>query len=293
MTFPLILATIGLALNQPADSSQTATVHPLQSLIDDASALRDVYSSPGAQRMLDGVEELPICEPSPVYAAWRPNRGYTQSQYDALDDSQREGLRMLPIESVDYYSTFYGTPLVYARILDLVELHSPGFVVEGARIMDLGYGQLGQLRLWAQMGADVVGVEIDPILTAIYDGCQAVGDVDDDPKTSGSVALVEGAWPNDESCRKEVGGEFDLIISRNLLKRGYVKPAALNPAFPVPVGWEMSDAEVVGHFYDRLRSDRITRSEAGPGKAMVGYRQPMGQGGLGAGRLRGARARCR
>ncbi len=244
----LIALSGALALGSPPEVDSD----PLESLQADAHRLSSVYQSELAGRMLEEVERLPIVDARAIHIATRPNRGYTQDQFDELGEKEREGLREIPIESVDYYSTFYGSPLVYARMLDLATQYEPAFTIAGSKIMDLGYGQLGQLRLWAQMGADVVGVEIDPILTAIYDGCTAVGDLDDNPKTSGSVSLIEGAWPNDETCRDEVGSGYDLIVSRNLLKRGYVKPAARNPAFPVPVGWEMSDAEMLGHVFDLL-----------------------------------------
>jgi hypothetical protein len=225
---------------------------PLSKMKENATALSDVVSSDLAREMLSEVESLPIIEGRTIYAAWRPNRGYTQTQYDALDESDREGLRERSIDAMGYYSTFYGSPLVYARMLDLVVEYEPEWDIEGAKVLDLGYGQLGQLRLWAQMGADVVGIEVDPILTAIYDGCEAVGDVDGDPETSGSVELIEGAWPNEPGCRDEVGTGYDLFVSRNLLKRGYVKPDSLNPAFPVPVGWGMSDEEMLGHVFELM-----------------------------------------
>jgi hypothetical protein len=245
----VIVALSGIAI---ISGPREVEVDPLETMKTNSKNLNEVYQSDLAAEMLSEVERLPIVDGRTVYIATRPNRGFTKAQYDALDDEQREGLREVEIEPVDYYSTFYGTPLVYARVLDLGSQYVPGFTIAGSKIMDLGYGQLGQLRLWAQMGADTVGVEVDPILTAIYDGCGAVGDVDDDPASSGSVTLVEGAWPNDKSCREEVGGGYDLLVSRNLLKRGYVKPATRNPAFPVPVGWEMSDVEMLDHVFNLL-----------------------------------------
>ncbi|MBO6739772.1 MAG: hypothetical protein JJ916_07930 [Phycisphaerales bacterium] len=239
-------------------ASGIAEPHPLQSLHDDAEALRDVYRSAPAQRMLDEVEHLPVIDERTIHAATRPNRGYTQAQFDALSEDEREGLQPFEVDAMRYYSTFYGTPLVYARVLELIDRHAPRFEIEDARIMDLGYGQLGHLRLWAQMGANVVGVEVDPILTAMYDGCAAVGPIED----AGSVSLIEGAWPNDASCREEVGRGFDLIVSRNLLKRGYVKPTQRNPSFPVPVAWGMSDEEAVGHFFDALAPGGIVVIES-------------------------------
>ncbi|CAN0582905.1 unnamed protein product, partial [Laminaria digitata] len=193
----------------------------MQSLLDDAQKLGQVFESDAAQRMLDEVEHLPVCQEKTIHVAVRPNRGYTQAQFDALSEDEREGLQAFVVNAQRYYNTFYGTPLVYARTLDLLDQHAPDFKIDHAKVMDLGYGQLGQLRLWAQMGAEVVGVEVDPILSAMYHNCEAVGNIED----AGSVTLIEGAWPNESACRDEVGSGYDLIISRNLLKKGYVKPA--------------------------------------------------------------------
>lgn len=232
--------------------------HPLAPLHADAAALREIYASPQARQMLDQVEHLPVIEDRTIHVATRPNRGYTSAQYETLSEAEREGLKPFEVGAMRYYSTFYGTPLVYARVPELLHTLAPKFRFDGARVMDLGYGQLGQLRLWAQMGAQVVGVEVDPILTAMYEGCDALVNIDD----AGSVKLVEGAWPNDDSCRKEVGGGYDLIVSRNLLKKGYVKPAQLNPQFPVPVAWGMSDEQAVQHFFDALAPGGIVLIES-------------------------------
>jgi SAM-dependent methyltransferase len=222
--------------------------HPLRQIKRDAQALKEVFVSPDAHAMLEQAALLPVLETRTIHIATRPNRGFTQAQFEALGEQEREGLQAFEIDAARYYSTFYGSPLVYARTLDLLNVHMPQFEIDGARIMDLGYGQVGQLRLWAQMGAHVTGVEVDPILTAMYDGCAAVGDI----KDAGSVRLIECAWPNEASCRSELGTGFDLIVSRNLLKKGYVKPAQLNPSYPVPVAWGMDDEAAVQHFYDAL-----------------------------------------
>lgn len=232
--------------------------HPLDQMYRDAASLKEVFVSPDALAMLEQARSLPVLEPRTIHVATRPNRGYTQAQFDALGEQEREGLQAFGVDAARYYSTFYGSPLVYARTLDLLSEHAPDFEIDVARVLDLGYGQLGQLRLWAQMGADVLGVEIDPILTAMYDNCAAVGDIED----AGSVTLIEGAWPNDASCREQVGSGYDLIVSRNLLKKGYVKPAQLNPAFPVPVAWGMEDAEAVRHFYDALAPGGVVLIES-------------------------------
>ncbi len=217
-------------------------------LVADAKTLVGLFESDLAHEMLEQVHELPMIESKQIHIAVRPNRGYTESEFEMLDESEKKGLQVFEVDPERYYTTFYGSPLVYARAFDLIDQHAPGFEINNSRIMDLGYGQLGQLRLWGQMGAHVIGVEIDPILRAMYEDCEALGPIDH----SGSVELVHGAWPNEKETREEVGEQFDLIVSRNLLKKGYVKPAALNPKFPIPVAWGMSDLEAVSHFYDAL-----------------------------------------
>lgn len=219
----------------------------LAGLVADAEALRPLIESKLGRAMLDQASLLPVFGSRELYVRVRPNRAITPEEFEALDEAEREAWRAFTVEPARYYSTFYGTPMVYARVLDLAaQVWGDDATLEGKRILDLGYGQLGQLRLWAQMGAGVTGVEVDPILTAMYDGLPL------SESAPGSVRLVEGAWPNDAACREQVGGGYDLFVSRNLLKRGYVKPSERNPAFPEPVGWGMDDAEVLGHLFDTL-----------------------------------------
>ena len=41
----------------------------------------------------------------------------------------------------------------------------------------------------------------------------------------GTVTLAHGQWPADEPTVTVIGGDFDLIISKNTLKNGYLHPA--------------------------------------------------------------------
>jgi hypothetical protein len=236
-----------VAVAGPAASQE---VHPLQGLREEAEALAPLVTSDLGRAMLAQVEHLPVIESRTLYIATRPNRALDQAAYEALPEADRTGLRAFEVGPARYYSTFYGTPLVYARLLDLAAgVWGPGASLEGKRILDLGYGQLGQLRLWAQMGADVTGVEVDPILTAMY----AENPLAEGAGATGSIRLFECAWPNEEACRGSVGTGYDLFVSRNLLKRGYVKPAQLTPGFPEPVAWGMEDGEAIGHLFGVMK----------------------------------------
>jgi SAM-dependent methyltransferase len=167
----------------------------VRAIRSDAAAIRPLVTTPLAQQYLSAAAQLPPVRRRVV---------------------QADGTRKV-VDEEYYYTTRYGTPLAYARPLEL--LARAGFTdVRGRRILDFGYGGIGQLLLLASLGADVVGVDVDPLLRAMYaerDG--AFGD--------GRVHTVEGRWPADGAVRAAVGGHYDLIVSKNVLKRGYIHPS--------------------------------------------------------------------
>ncbi len=126
----------------------------------------------------------------------------------------------LPHEADDeaYYETNYGSPLAYARAIDV--LGDAGLALEpGARILDFGYGGIGQLRMLAGVGFAAAGVDVDPSLRALY-----AKPGDQGPFGRGSVSLFSGAYPTDPAVRAAVGGDYRVVMSKNVLKRGYIHP---------------------------------------------------------------------
>lgn len=238
----------------------------------EAQALAPFATTRAAQDWLAQAGRLPEVETRTVYYSFGPKRGYTTAQHELLSEADREGLTEGEIKTDEtYYDTFYGTPTAYVRALDLAatELQQGTdkvFGWEGVKILDYGYGQIGQLRMLAQCGAHAVGVEIDPILEAIYSAPSDQGVVepgDGAEHDPGSVALLHGYWPNDdemvERVREASGGDgYDLIIARNLLKRGYISPTNGSQAW-VDLGRSAEDT--LGVFHDALR----------PGGVMVIY----------------------
>jgi SAM-dependent methyltransferase len=126
-----------------------------------------------------------------------------------------------------YYHTKYGTPLAYARAIDLLgrDEKAPWAGWAGRRVLDFGYGTIGHLRLMALNGADVVGVDVDTLLTALYSEPSDTAPLPGIEGPQGNVTLVEGHFPGDAPVRAKVGGGFDLFLSKNTLKRGYVHPS--------------------------------------------------------------------
>src|SRR5438132_4960834 len=107
-----------------------------------------------------------------------------------------------------YYTTRYGTPLAYARPLEV--LAGAGFTdVAGKRLVDFGYGGIGQLLMLASLGAGAVGIDVDPLLRAMY--AERDGRFGD-----GSLRTLDGRWPTDAPVRAAVGGGYDLLLSKNV-----------------------------------------------------------------------------
>jgi hypothetical protein len=161
----------------------------------ESAALRPLLTTPLAQRFADAAVKLPAVAKRTVRAGGEPK---------VVDEEY-------------YYTTRYGTPLAYARPLEI--LAGAGFTdVAGKRLVDFGYGGIGQLMMLASLGADAVGVDVDPLLRAMYaDRDGRFGD--------GAVHTVGGRWPTEAGVRDVVGGGYDLFLSKNVLKRGYIHPA--------------------------------------------------------------------
>ncbi len=117
-----------------------------------------------------------------------------------------------------YFYARITDPLGYARAFDVLARH--GFSPNGRKVLDFGYGNAGQLLMLAKLGADVHGIEVDPVLPLAYAG--VVGAVKG--KGAGRLAVHHGFFAKDAALVKEVGGGYDLFLSKNTLKRGYVHP---------------------------------------------------------------------
>ncbi len=131
--------------------------------------------------------------------------------------------REILVDESLFYSGRYGSPLTYARAFDLAEKH--GFAPDtGAKVFDFGYGSIGHLRMLAQMGLDVTGVDVDPLLPNMYANSSG-------PYKKGRVQLLDGKFPAEEALVQSAGSGYDLFLSKNTLKRGYIHPAR-EPASP-------------------------------------------------------------
>lgn len=202
----------------------------------DAAKTMPLMKTPSGQRFLIACSWLPILEPRIVYRNKAKKEALTPAEFAKLDEQSREGFEELSLDEKFYFNTKYGSPLAYARALDLICQHSGeprGDCLPNKRIFDFGYGGIGHLRLLASLGCDVIGVDIDPLLRAYYREPEDQGVIEpaglggDDPaevRKPGHLKLLHGFWPGDEKIRAEAGGDYDIIISKNTLKKGYITP---------------------------------------------------------------------
>jgi len=263
--FAAVLASAGRAEppaasqpNQPASKSATsqpasapgAPPWTVLNLREDANAVRPLFKSPLVQHFCAAADLLPSIAPRIV--VFDVNHKTAQLLPEgAKAEPLPTHMRNLELNEQYYYTTRYGTPLAYARPLQI--LAEAGMTdVTGKRILDFGYGTVGHLRMWASMGADVVGVEVDPILQALYSRPSDTGEILGRGGRKGHLKLVHGHWPGEAGVKDQAGGGFDLILSKNTLKRGYIHPERkVDPRMTIDLG--VSDEAFVKAVHDALK----------------------------------------
>jgi SAM-dependent methyltransferase len=217
LMLPALLLTGALPALQQAPPVETVGVARLR---QDAEALAPLVTSDLAKRFLRATASLPAVKTRTLYRDAAKTAWYAQAAADRMPAAGRKTLSRVAVDEEFYYNTKYGSPLAYARPLEL--LGSAGLNdVRGRKILDFGCGGIGQLRLLASLGANVYGVDVDPMLPALYSAPGDRGRIGRD----GHLTLLNGRFPAEEAVKKAVGGGCDLIISKNTLKNGYLHPA--------------------------------------------------------------------
>jgi SAM-dependent methyltransferase len=204
-----------LALAAAATPQQPPQLDILAKLRDDAELIRPLFQTKVAQEFLDQAKSLPQPPAKLVYIS--PDKKTVLAQ-DEYRQENHPGFTTREINPTFYYMTLYGGPLAYARVLDVAGKYGLESL-SGRRVFDFGYGTIGQLKMMSLAGASAIGVDVNPLFRAAYASYgnpQSVG--------KGTVQIADGFWPGQESTSSAVGTGFDLITSKNTLKRGYIHP---------------------------------------------------------------------
>ena len=225
-------------------------------LITEATAMEPLVQSQPARDFLGAVENLPrLPAPRIAFVDKATRTKLSQSEFDALDDSAKAPFERREYGDDFYYYTAYGTPLAFVRALDLVG-QAGLTTLDGKRVIDFGFGSIGQLKLMASLGATAHGIDVEPLFEIVYSdpsdtGAVVRSDIAGDGE-NGSVYLHFGSFPSDERILASLGGEFDVFFSKNTLKRGYIHPEReVDPRMLVNLGVE--DSVFVKRVYDLLK----------------------------------------
>jgi hypothetical protein len=184
----------------------------------DAEALAPFVATNLGRDFLRAAETLPAVHNRMLFHDIARKTYWNEQAAAKLEPGERRKLKTLAVDETFYYGTRYGSPLAYVRPLEL--LGKAGLDnLAGRKVADFGCGGIGPLRLMAGLGADVVGIDVDPMLAALYSEPGDQGAIG-----PGRVTLAIGRYPSDAAVKARVGDGLELVLAKNTLKRGYVHP---------------------------------------------------------------------
>jgi hypothetical protein len=209
----------------------TATPDALAGLHKEALALRQVMQPLAGvvAEFLDQVPRLPVPPPQTLYRHSTTRVWSSAAQWMRLSESERSAWAPRVFDAPAYYGNRHGTPLAYAMLLDVAARHGLQSL-RGQQVVDDGFGALGAVRLMAQAGANVTGLDVDPLLTQLYgrNGNSAQAPM------CGQIQLLQTNFP-EPAAVADIGRNVNGFISKNTLKRGYLRPEEGQPEIKPPV----------------------------------------------------------
>ena len=227
------------------------TLRGKERLVADAERLSPLVETDWTRQFLDRAKTLRNVEKRQLFVNADKSRYYTEAEASALPPDQKAALKPYPVDEEEYYNTHYGSPLSYSRPLDV--LAARGVTLSaGQKYLDFGYGYIGHIQMLASLGVHVTGVDVWPFLRAAYSFPGDQGDFTGPSGEKGSVRLLDGRFPADAAITTAVGSGYTLIISKNVLKRGY-----LHPERPVEkperlIHLDVTDEVAIKAFFDAL-----------------------------------------
>lgn len=199
----------------------------LDDLCAKAQSLADNSQAGLVKNFLSAAKTLRPMEERTIYFNRAEGIAVTKEQFQDLTEAKQSEFAPMLVNDQLYYG-YYSTPLAWVRPLEILAENGIESV-DSKHILDFGFGNVGQLRMLASMGANVTGIEVaNGIHQAMYsqESDQGViaklssGGIEND----GNLKLAFGRWPAEKEIVADVGQNYDLIISKNVLKLGYIHP---------------------------------------------------------------------
>ena len=194
----------------------------------EATALEPLMKAKLTHRFLDATAILPHITPRTVWFDSARTHYWNAAAAATLPDTMRARLVNRTLDEAFYYNTRYG---IAARLQPARSRSSRGHgfsdVAGASASPTSATARIGHLRLLASLGADADGHRRGPAARRALRGRPATrAPITGPRRQAGRVTLVHGRWParGRRSCAS-VGGGYDLFISKNTLKNGYIHPA--------------------------------------------------------------------
>ncbi|MGL5004520.1 MAG: hypothetical protein ACRDAM_16390, partial [Casimicrobium sp.] len=223
----LFVLLASCATTSPPVLTPSAAVIALQRQAGDVAPL---VKQNVAREFLKGAAALRTKGIRVVYTRAKDRTSVTPEAFAALKADDQVGFEKKEHSDEFYYSTYYGSPVAYVRALDVAGSYGLS-TLNGAKILDIGYGAIGGMRMLAGAGAQVSAVDIDSLLPALYREPVDQGSVIGFDGRIGSIKLFDGVYAGSTTLTKLIGGEFNLIVTKNTMKNGFMKPQSGRKAF--------------------------------------------------------------
>jgi hypothetical protein len=228
----------------PAVNRAAAPSATLATLKKDAAQVTPLLQTPLARGFAEAVDTLPAVSGRVVFQNKAKGLAYTEAEAAQLSDGEAQGLEKMELSEEYYYTTRYGSPLSYGLPLDLLGAQGVDSL-QDKKLLDYGYGYIGHLRMLAAIGAEAHGVDVNPVLRALYSRPEDTGTVAGRAGgPAGKVVLHHGRFPEQPDLTAEIGSGYHVFLSKNTLKLGYVHPAQpVDPSMTLQL--YVKDAEYV------------------------------------------------
>ncbi len=199
-------------------------------LVTQSQALAPLITSEAGKEFLSATTQLPKRAPREVYSNTKTRNAITPAQWSAVPEAQKSAYKKVIHDEAFYYATYYGSPMAYVRAIEVAAQFGLKSL-RGARVLDIGYGAIGGMQLMAYAGAQVSALDVDSLMPALYNQREDQGVVQNRNGAAGTLKLYDGLFAGDAALTKAIGGNFDLIVAKNTLKRGFMRPLPGKKAF--------------------------------------------------------------